>query len=128
MITSLETWKVERGLENASKSYYRVTFMAMPSQDKFKGRRVAACQRLIINERQHPPIMNTIPSPTYNECEYFLRSRNPRPVLGRTNRLNDFVTVNINILCNCVCFLTAYPAIQSMLQLGKINKHLSISL
>ena len=32
---------------------------------------------------------------------------------------------NINILCNCILWL-AYPAIQSMLQLVKINKHLSI--
>ena len=35
---------------------------------------------------------------------------------------------NIKILCNCVYLLLAYPAIQSMVKLGKINKHLSISL
>ena len=35
---------------------------------------------------------------------------------------------NINILCNFVYLLLAYPAIQSMVKLGKINKHLSISL
>ena len=33
---------------------------------------------------------------------------------------------SINILCNCVYLLLAFPAIQLMLQLGKINKHLSI--
>ena len=69
--------------------------MAMASLDKLKGRRVGACQRFIINVRQSET--------------------------SRTNRLklNDFATVNI--LCNCVCLLLAYPAIQSMLQLGKIN-------
>ena len=35
---------------------------------------------------------------------------------------------NIKILCNCVYLLLAYQAIQSMVKLGKINKHLSISL
>ena len=102
--------------------------MAMASLDKLKGRRVAACQRFTINAWQHPPIMNIIPSPTYHECEYSIRSCNPRPVLGRTNRLNDFVTGNINILCNCVRLFLTYPTIQSMMQLGKINKHLSIYL
>ena len=61
--------------------------MSMASLNKLKCRRVAVCQRLIINARQHPPIMNIIPSSTYNECENSLRSRNPRPVLGQTNRL-----------------------------------------
>ena len=73
--------------------------MDMASLDKLKGRRVAACQRFIINERQHPPLMNVIPSPTHHdECEYSLRSCNPRPVLGRTNRLNDLLLSNIDIL------------------------------
>ena len=67
--------------------------MAMASLDKLKGRRVAACQRFIINERQNPPLMNIIPSPTYYECEYSIRSCNPRLVLGGTYRLNDFGTV-----------------------------------
>ena len=67
--------------------------MAMTSLDTLKARRVAACQRFILNARQHPPLMDVIPSPTYHECECFLRSRNMRPVLGRTNRLNDFVIV-----------------------------------
>ena len=67
--------------------------MAMASLDTLKGRRVAACQRFIINAQQHPPLMNVIPSPTYHECEYSLRFCNTRPVIGRTNRLTDFVTV-----------------------------------
>ena len=65
--------------------------------------------------------MNVIPSPMYHECEYSLRSCNPRPILGRTARLNDFVTGKISTYCviyYCVCLLLAYPAIQLMLQLG----------
>ena len=85
--------------------------MAMASLDKLKGRRVAACQRFNINVRQHPPLMSIDPPPpSHVQSE-----------TSRTNRLklNDFATVNI--LYNCVCLLLAYPAIQSMLQLGKIN-------
>ena len=32
--------------------------MAMASLDKLKRRRVGACQRFIINVRQHPPLMS----------------------------------------------------------------------
>ena len=67
--------------------------MSMASLDTLKAKRVAACQRFILNARQHPRFMNVIPSPTFQECEYSLRSRNPRPVRGQTNRLNVFVTV-----------------------------------
>ena len=67
--------------------------IAMASLDTIKATRVVARQRFILNARQHPPFMDVIPSPTFPECEYCLCSRNPRPVLGRTNNLNDFVTV-----------------------------------
>ena len=61
--------------------------------DTLKARQVVACQRFILNAKQLPPLMDVTPSPKFHECEYSLRSRNPRIVLGRTNRLNDFVTV-----------------------------------
>ena len=61
--------------------------------DTLKARQGVACQRFILNAQQHPPLMDVTPSPKFHECEYSLRSRNPRLVLGRTNRLNDFVTV-----------------------------------
>ena len=50
------------------------------------------------------------------------------PYLVRLIDLNDFVTVKYRHIINCVCLLLAYPAIQSMLQLGKINKPLPIYL
>ena len=88
-------------LESIQRKALRIIFgkteyadvMAMASLDTLKARRVAACQRFILNARQHPPLMDVISSPTFHECEYCLRSRNPRLVLGRTIRLNDFVTV-----------------------------------
>ena len=88
-------------LESIQRKALRIIFakteyadaMAMASLDTLKARRVAACQRFILNARQHPPLMDVISSPSFYECEYSLRSRNPRPVLGRTNKLNDFVTV-----------------------------------
>ena len=88
-------------LESIQRKALRIIFgktvyadaMAMASLDTLKARGVAACQRFILNARQHPPLMDVIPSPTFQECEYSLRSRNPRPVLGQTNRLNNFVTV-----------------------------------
>ena len=47
--------------------------MAMASLDKLKGRRVGACQRFIINVRQHPPLMRIDSPPPPPTC-------NPRPV------------------------------------------------
>ena len=88
--------------------------MAMASLDTLKGRRVAACQKFFINAWQHPPLVKVIPSPTYHECEYSLRSCNPRPVIVRRNRLNDLVTVKYQHVLSL-----AYPAIHLMMQLGK---------
>lgn len=68
--------------------------------DTLQARQVVASQRFILNAQQHPPLMDVTPSPKFHECEYSLRSRNPRLVLGRTNRLNDFVTVKyLLIVC-----------------------------
>ena len=100
--------------------------MAMASLDTLKRRRVAACQKFIINALQHLPLMNVIPFPTYHECEYSLHSCNPRLVIGWTNRLNDLVTVKYQHIVKLCMLLLAYLAIQLMMQLGKINKHLSI--
>ena len=73
IITLLETWKISADLNNnAFKSYKGVTLTAMASLDKLKGRRVGACQRFIINVRQHPPLMSIDPPPPPT-C-------NPRPV------------------------------------------------
>ena len=88
-------------LESLQRKALRIIFgktecadaMAKASVDTFKARRVVVCQRFILNVRQHHPLMDVIPSLTFHECEYSLRSRNSRPVLGRTNSLNDFVTV-----------------------------------
>ena len=49
--------------------------MAMASLDKLKGRRVGACQRFIINVRQHPPLMSIDPHPPPPPP-----TCNPRPV------------------------------------------------
>ena len=49
--------------------------------------------RLFWHEWLYLPLMNVIASPKYHECEYPLCSCHQRPVLGRTNRLNDFVTL-----------------------------------
>ena len=59
---------VSRGLSSCSSIYGKTEYadaLAMASLDTLKGRRVAACQRFIINARQHPPLRKVIPSPMY---------------------------------------------------------------
>ena len=75
-------------LQETCKQHTRTSLL-----DTLKVRQGVACQRFILNAQQHPPLMDVTPSPKFHECEYLLRSRNPRLVLGRSNRLNDFVTV-----------------------------------
>ena len=67
--------------------------MPMAGIDSLTARRAAACEKFIQKARQCPPLMNAIPSPMYQECQYPLRSRTPRLIPGRTKRFNDFVTV-----------------------------------
>ena len=55
--------------------------------------RLVSTLRLFWHEWLYPPLMNVMPSPTFHECEYSLRCCHLRPVIGWTNRLNDFVTV-----------------------------------
>ena len=62
--------------------------MAMASLDKLKGRRVGACQRFIINVRQHPPLMSIDPPP-------------PSPVQSETSRTNRLLSTYCVIAYTC---------------------------
>ena len=56
-------------------------------------RRELACKQFITKARQCPPLKNTIPIPSAARHAYNLRACLPRPQLGHTNRLNNFVTI-----------------------------------
>ena len=64
----------------------------MASLDKLKGRRVGACQRLIINVRQHPPLMSIDPPPPPSHVQ---------SETSRTNRLLSTYCV--------IAHLSVYP-------------------
>ena len=84
---------LEDPLESIQRKGLRIIFgkteyadaMAMASLDTLKGRRVAACQRFIVNMRQLPPYLRLCPPSTYSECEYSLCSRNLRRIICWTN-------------------------------------------
>ena len=56
-------------------------------------RRDVACEKFIAKARLCPPLNNIIPIPIPSRQTFNLRACRPRPQLGRTNRLNDFVTI-----------------------------------
>ena len=76
--------------------------MPMAGLDLHTARRAAACEKFIQKARQCPPLMNVIPSPMYQECQYPLRSRTPRIVLEKTKRFNDLPTQQFSHYSNWV--------------------------
>ena len=56
-------------------------------------RRNDACVKFIGKARISSPLNRIIPSPILSQQTYDLRNSRPRPVLGRTNRFNDFITL-----------------------------------
>ena len=56
-------------------------------------RRNDACVKFIGKARISSPLNRIIPSPILSQQTYDLRNSRPRPLLGRTNRFNDFITL-----------------------------------
>ena len=56
-------------------------------------RRNDACVKFIGKARTSSPLNRIIPSPIPSQQTYDLRNSRPRPLLGRTNRFNDFITL-----------------------------------
>ena len=56
-------------------------------------RRNDACVKFIDKARISSPLNRIIPSPILSQQTYDLRNSRPRPLLGRTNRFNDFITL-----------------------------------
>ncbi|XP_015749855.1 PREDICTED: uncharacterized protein LOC107329704 [Acropora digitifera] len=55
-------------------------------------RRNDACVKFIGKDHTSSPLNRIIPSPIPSQQTYDLRNSHPRPLLGRTNRFNDFIT------------------------------------
>ena len=58
-------------------------------------RRNDACVKFIAKARISSPLNRIIPSPILSKQTYDLRNSRPRPLLGRTNRFNDFITLKL---------------------------------
>ena len=56
-------------------------------------RRNDACVKFIGKARTSCPLNRIILSPIPSQQTYDLRNSRPRPLLGRTNRFNDFITL-----------------------------------
>ena len=56
-------------------------------------RRNDACVKFIGKARISSPLNRIIPSPILSQQTYDLHNSRPRPLLGRTNRFNDFITL-----------------------------------
>ena len=56
-------------------------------------RRNDACVKFINKARTSSPLNRIIPSPNPSQQTYDPRNSRPRPLLGRTNRFNDFITL-----------------------------------
>ena len=56
-------------------------------------RRNDACVKFIGKARNCSPLNRIIPSPILSQQTYDLCNSRPRPLLGRTNRFNDFITL-----------------------------------
>ena len=102
--------------------------IAMASLDTIKATRIVARQRFILNARNILPSWMLFPPPRSLNVNIVFVPAIRDPFLAGLITQMILLPSNINILCNCILWLAYYSVIQSMLQLGKINKHLSIYL
>ena len=99
--------------------------MPMAGLDSPTARRAATCEKFIQKVRPYPPPYERYPLPNVPRVNTLFV---PEPRGSYFEGLKDLMTLsllNINVLCNAFRW-PIYPAIQSQLQLGEINRHLSI--
>ena len=66
-----------------------------------------ACVKSIGKARTSSPLNRIIPSPIPSQLTYDLHNSRPRPLLGRTNRFNDFIKLKFQHVI-FICFLFVY--------------------